>query len=122
VIPAQASAEIQIRLSVEAEKVKRMVEGAIAGRAMFEYASAHDPVKLVSVPGFEHSVVRFTTDVPYLSNWGQPLLLGPGSILDAHTNHERVLKKELDASITLYSDLARSLLLGPQASTPAPQN
>jgi len=121
VIPAHANAEIQIRLSVGADQVKRMVEEAIGGRAKFEYASSHDPVKLVSVPGFDDCVVRFTTDVPYLSNWGQPLLLGPGSILDAHTSHEKILKKELEASVVLYSELAQSLLLGPQASPPAAQ-
>jgi acetylornithine deacetylase len=118
VIPAQASAQLQIRLAVEAEQVKRAVAEAIAGRAKLEYASAHDPVKLVSVPGFAECVVRFTTDIPYLSNWGKPLLLGPGSILDAHTRHERVLKSELEAAVTLYADLAKHLL-APQASSPA---
>ena len=110
VIPAHATAEIQIRLSVDADQVKKLVETAIGNRASFEYASAHDPVKLVSVPGFDGSVVRFTTDVPYLSNWGKPLLLGPGSILDAHTSHEKVLKKDLEKSVTLYTDLAKHLL------------
>jgi acetylornithine deacetylase len=55
-------------------------------------------------------VVRFTTDIPYLPNWGQPLLLGPGSILDAHTEHERISKRELEGSVDLYIKLARQLL------------
>jgi len=118
IIPANASAEIQIRLSVAAEQVKKAIEEAIGGRAKFEYASAHDPVKLMSVSGFTESVVRFTTDVPYLSKWGKALLLGPGSILDAHTNHECVKKSELETAVTLYADLAK-YLLGPQASPPA---
>jgi len=54
-------------------------------------------------------VVRFTTDVPYLSNWGKPLLLGPGSILDAHTEHERIAKPELERAIELYVELADKL-------------
>jgi len=53
--------------------------------------------------------VRFTTDVPYLSNWGKPLLLGPGSILDAHTEHERIAKSELKRAIDLYVRLASAL-------------
>jgi len=69
-------------------------------------------VKLFYVSGFEECVVRFTTDVPYLSNWGKPLLLGPGSILDAHTDHERVSKRELEKAIELYVDLARKLTVG----------
>jgi acetylornithine deacetylase len=109
VIPDHARAELQIRLATDIEQVKRMVEQAIAGRAQVEYASAHDPVRLFSVSGFDDCVVRFTTDVPYLSNWGQALLLGPGSILDAHTEHERIAKHELERAIDLYVALAKKL-------------
>jgi acetylornithine deacetylase len=91
------------------ERVKGVVEDAVGGRAQLEYASAHDPVRLFSVPGFDDCVVRFTTDVPYLSNWGKPLLIGPGSILDAHTEHERIAKHELERAIDLYVKLAKAL-------------
>ncbi|MEP6703828.1 MAG: peptidase dimerization protein, partial [Acidobacteriota bacterium] len=60
--------------------------------------------------GFKQKTVRFTTDIPYLTNWGQPLLLGPGSILVAHTKDEFVLKKDLEEAVSLYKDLARRLL------------
>jgi acetylornithine deacetylase len=55
-------------------------------------------------------VVRFTTDIPYLSNWGQPLLIGPGSIFDAHTEHEKISKRDLEDAVGLYVELARKLL------------
>ena len=109
VIPDHARAELQIRLATDIERVKEVVEGAVAGRAHIEYASAHDPVRLFSVPGFDDCVVRFTTDVPYLSNWGKALLLGPGSILDAHTDHERIAKHELERAVDLYVALANKL-------------
>ena len=109
VIPDHARAELQIRLATDIEHVKTLVEQAVAGRATLEYASAHDPVRLFSVPGFDDCVVRFTTDVPYLSQWGQPLLLGPGSILDAHTDHERIAKHELERAIDLYVAVAKKL-------------
>ncbi|HEU4712602.1 MAG TPA: M20/M25/M40 family metallo-hydrolase [Pyrinomonadaceae bacterium] len=109
VIPDRASATLQIRLGIDIEHVKRIVERAVAGLGHVEYASAHNPVRLFSAPGFEETVVRFTTDVPYLSNWGKPLLLGPGSILDAHTDHERVSKRELERSVDLYVELANKL-------------
>jgi acetylornithine deacetylase len=54
--------------------------------------------------------VRFTTDIPYLSNWGTPLLIGPGSILDAHTEHERVAKSELLKAVEIYRELVQRLL------------
>jgi acetylornithine deacetylase len=109
VIPDHARAELQIRLVTDIERVKGVVEDAVGGRAQLEYASAHDPVRLFSVPGFDDCVVRFTTDVPYLSNWGKPLLIGPGSILDAHTEHERIAKHELERAIDLYVKLAKAL-------------
>ena len=80
-----------------------------------EYSSAHNPVRLYAVPGFDECVVRFTTDVPYLSEWGKPLLLGPGSILDAHTDHERISRNELAGAVSLYTTIARQLR--PQMNT-----
>lgn len=109
VIADHARAQLQIRLGIDIEQVKRIVERAVGGRGEIEYASAHNPVRLFSIPGFDESVVRFTTDVPYLSNWGKPLLLGPGSILDAHTEHERIAKRELEDAVDLYVELANKL-------------
>jgi acetylornithine deacetylase len=110
VIPAETAAELQIRLVVPSSEIKKILEGLVAGRARIEYMSAAEPVRMLSVEGFEREVVRFTTDIPYLSSWGRPLLLGPGSILDAHTDGERVSKRELEASVELYMRLVRTLL------------
>ena len=110
VIPDEAQTTLQIRLATESASVKQLLEAAVGGRAMLDYKSVHDPVRLVAIDGFEQTVVRFTTDIPYLSNWGQPLLIGPGSILDAHTDHERVEKKELLRAVDVYADIARRLL------------
>jgi len=109
VIPDHARAELQIRLGIDIEHVQRVLEDAVGTRGRLEYASAHNPVRLFSVPGFDECVVRFTTDVPYLSQWGKPLLLGPGSILDAHTEHEKISKRELEDAIELYVKLAKKL-------------
>jgi acetylornithine deacetylase len=109
VIPDKARAELQIRLGIDIEHVKRVLEDACGTRGRLEYASAHNPVRLFTVPGFDECVVRFTTDVPYLSQWGKPLLLGPGSILVAHTDHERISKRELEAAVQLYVNLAKKL-------------
>jgi acetylornithine deacetylase len=109
VIADKARAELQIRLGIDIEHVKTVLEDAVRGRGQLEYASAHNPVRLFAVPGFDQYVVRFTTDVPYLSNWGQPLLIGPGSILDAHTDHERIAKHELEKAVQLYVDLVKKL-------------
>ena len=109
VIADKARAELQIRLGIHIEHVKKVLEEAVGTGGRLEYSSAHNPVRLFSVPGFDECVVRFTTDVPYLSQWGKPLLLGPGSILDAHTDHERISKRELEQAVNLYLRLSKQL-------------
>jgi acetylornithine deacetylase len=110
VIADEAQTVLQIRLATNAEAAKDLLERAVGGRALLEYKSVHDPVRLHALDGFESTIVRFTTDIPYLTNWGTPLLIGPGSILDAHTEHERVAKSELVKAVTIYGDLVRRLL------------
>lgn len=110
VIPAEARAELQIRLVTPSGQVKKILEEASAGRARVEYLSAAEPVRMHAVAGFDREVVHFTTDIPYLSNWGAPLLVGPGSILDAHTDAERVSKRELEEAVGIYTRLVRALL------------
>lgn len=114
VIAGKAAAELQLRLVGEAGPVKSILEDAIAGRLEVEYLSEHAPIHLQTVDGFEQCTVRFTTDIPYLSNWGTPLLMGPGSILVAHTDGEFVAKQELSEAVDLYARLVRKLLAKPE--------
>jgi acetylornithine deacetylase len=55
-------------------------------------------------------VAKFATDIPMLTNWGEPLLLGPGSIHVAHTPFEKLSKKELKQAIELYIKVGKQLL------------
>jgi acetylornithine deacetylase len=110
VIADEAIADLQMRLVTTPEPIKLKLEEAIAGRVELEYLSAHEPVHLLTLPDVDQCVVRFTTDIPYLSNWGTPLLIGPGSILKAHTENESVGKAELLEAVNIYAHLARSLL------------
>lgn len=110
VIPDSAQATIQIRLADSGLAIKEHLEYAVAGRAAIDYKSVHDPIRLLTLDGFEQMVARFTTDIPYLSNWGRALLIGPGSILVAHTDDEKVSKAELLNAVDLYANLAKSLL------------
>ncbi len=110
VIPASASAELQMRLVSSVAEIKTTLEQTIGKRARIEYLSENEPVHLHVVMGMDQCVVRFTTDIPYLSNWGIALLLGPGSIFNAHTAHEFVPKAELKEAVELYTSLTRSLL------------
>lgn len=109
VIAADARAELQIRLVTDQGPVRELLERAVRGRAQVEYMSLTPLLRLTAVPGFEPCVVGFTTDAPHLSNWGKPLLIGPGSIHDAHTARERISKAELERGVELYVRLARQL-------------
>jgi acetylornithine deacetylase len=55
-------------------------------------------------------VAAFTTDIPALTNWGEPLLIGPGSIHVAHTDGEYVEKQQLSDAIELYCKITSQLL------------
>jgi acetylornithine deacetylase len=109
VVPDEAQTVLQIRLATGGQAAKNLLEQAVGDRALMEYKSVHDPVRLHALAGFESTIVRFTTDIPYLTNWGTPLLIGPGSILDAHTENERVNKKELLKAVEIYRDLVQRL-------------
>jgi acetylornithine deacetylase len=110
VVPDAALAEVQMRLVTSVAPIKQMIKTVVADRAEIKYSSEHGPVKLMAVDDLDQTVVRFTTDIPYLTHWGRPLLLGPGSILDAHTDHEKVSKQELSRAVSLYVSLATQLL------------
>lgn len=110
VVPPFAEAGLHIRMVTAKEKIAEILEKAVAGRGEIEIMSCSLPVKMLQVDGFKQKVVRFTTDIPYLTNWGQPLLLGAGSILVAHTKNEFVLKKDLTEAVGLYVNLVKSLL------------
>lgn len=110
VIPPNAEAGLLIRLTTGREPIEKALECVVRGRGEIEVLSCSEPVKLTPVEGFTKKVVRFTTDIPHLTNWGKPLLLGPGSILVAHTKDEFVLKKDLETAADLYVNLAKRLL------------
>jgi acetylornithine deacetylase len=82
----------------------------IAGRGEIHYLFEAPAMKLNVVDGFETTMVAFTSDIPSLSNWGRPYMVGPGSILDAHSDHERVSKRQLTEGVDTYVRLAKRLL------------
>jgi acetylornithine deacetylase len=116
VIAPEAEAGLHIRLTTDEAPILEVLEKTIAGRGEIEVMTVAKPVRMLAVEGFRQKVVRFTTDIPHLSNWGTPLLLGAGSILVAHTKDEFVMKKDLEEAVGLYRNLARKLLSGEMKS------
>jgi len=109
VIPPEAEAELMLRVVTSNESLRKLIERIIGARAEVEYSFGCDPVFTEKIEGFETTVVAFTTDIPALTNWGKPLLFGPGSILDAHTAGEKISKQELLAAVTAYAKMVVDL-------------
>ena len=113
VVSAHASAELLFRIVGDAAPVRAALN-VVDGLVTIEQVLEVPAVRLHVDSGFETSVFPYATDVPALTNWGTPLLLGPGSIHVAHTDDEHVPVDELLASVELYASLATRLLSGPQ--------
>ena len=109
VIPPEAEAELMFRVVTSSDSLKRIIERVAGSRVEIEYTFACDPVFTERLDGFETAVVAFTTDIPLLTNWGKPLLFGPGSILDAHTQGEKISKRELVAAVDTYKQIVLRL-------------
>ena len=87
-----------------------LLERASEGLSDVDFTLEIPFVRLRAVEGLPTMIAKFTTDIPKLSNWGQPLLLGPGSIHVAHTPFEKLARKELLEAVDLYIKVARQLL------------
>jgi acetylornithine deacetylase len=109
VIADAANAQVLVRLVGPSEPTRKAIEEAVAGLAEVEFTLEIPFIRMRRVEGLETMVAAFTTDIPALSNWGEPLLLGPGSIHVAHTPFEKIAKGELLRAVDLYFDVARRL-------------
>jgi acetylornithine deacetylase len=110
VIADSASAEILVRLIGDPAPVRESLRAAVGQRAELKEVLCIPAIEFQRVDGFDTTVVSYTTDIPMFAGaWGQPLLLGPGSIHVAHTSEERVPKKELSQAVDLYANAVRRL-------------
>jgi len=110
VVADEAHARLLFRMVTPADELKEQIVAAVGGLAEVQFTAQSPFVRLRTVDGLPTMVAAFSTDIPHLSNWGEPLLLGPGSIHVAHTAEEHVEKAELQKAAELYVDLARKLL------------
>ena len=109
VVPDKARAQLLYRLVGSSEQLKRGIVEAVGTLAKVEFVLEIPFVRLRTLDGLPTMVAAFTTDIPALSAWGQPLLVGPGSIHVAHTDGEYVEKKQLQDAVDLYCAIARRL-------------
>ena len=110
VIADEARADLMIRLVSDSSATKAALYKAAEGRAELREVIEVPAVRLAAVEGIPTTVVAFTTDIPaFAGAWGQPLLIGPGTIQVAHTLEERVPKRQLLEAIELYQRIVKDL-------------
>jgi acetylornithine deacetylase len=111
VIADSARAEIAIRLVNDGNDIRAAVQRAMAGRAEARELVSIPAMRFNSFDGLPSTIVAYTTDVPaFAGAWGEPFLLGPGSIHVAHTAEERVAKKQLLDAVEIYERMVKQLL------------
>lgn len=111
VIPDHASAEVFIRLIDDGSATRTAMKAAVNGKVELNEVLVVPALHLGALPGFETTVVAFTTDIPsFGDSWGRPYLLGPGTIHVAHTSEERIPKHEIMEAIQIYKRMVKQLL------------
>ena len=110
VISDIAKADLFYRLVGPADELRRQITEVVGTLAEVHFTRETPFMKLRTLDGLPTMVAAFTTDLPSLPNWGEPLLLGPGSIHVAHTEGEYVEKKQLEESVELYCQMAKRLV------------
>jgi acetylornithine deacetylase/succinyl-diaminopimelate desuccinylase-like protein len=110
VVPDRARAQLLYRLVGPSEQLRREIVQAVSNLARVEFVLEIPFVRLRTLDSLPTMVAAFTTDIPALSEWGQPLLVGPGSIHVAHTEGEYVEKKQLSDAVELYCSIPKRLI------------
>ena len=110
VIPPKAEAEVFFRTVGGHDAVRSILTEALNGRVEVEEVLELPAQRMHTVPGFDTAVFSYFSDIPFLSNWGTPLLIGPGSIHVAHTDQEHLALDELERAVGIYERLAAALV------------
>jgi acetylornithine deacetylase len=113
VIADKAEAHLLVRTVGPSDEVRRAITQVVGDRAQVSFSLDLDCVRMRRVGGLPTMIAKFATDIPSLTAWGEPFLLGPGSIHVAHTPDEKLAKRELLEAVDLYVELATSLVKMP---------
>jgi acetylornithine deacetylase len=109
VIADYAHADLLYRLVGPSEELRRQIVTAAGKDVEVEFPLELRFLRFRKVDGLPTMVASFTTDIPKLTQWGEPLLIGPGSIHVAHTDGEFIPKSELHEAVDLYCQIAKQL-------------
>jgi len=109
VIPDHATAHLLYRLVGPSDWLRRQIVQAVDELAEVRFALEIPFMRFRTLDSMPTMVAAFTTDIPALGNWGEPMLIGPGSIQVAHTEREYVEKAQLAEAVDLYVGIGKRL-------------
>ena len=109
VVADRARAQLLYRLVGPSDKLREQIREAVGELVRIDFTLEIPFVRLRTLDSLPTMVAAFTTDIPALGNWGEPLLVGPGSIHTAHTEGEYVEKKQLHEAVELYCAIVKRL-------------
>jgi acetylornithine deacetylase len=109
VIPDYAHADLLYRLVGPSDELRRQIVATAGDQVKITFPLELPFLRLRTVDGLPTMIAAFTTDIPKFTHWGEPLLLGPGSIHVAHTDAEYIEKQQLAQAIDLYCKIAKTL-------------
>ena len=110
VIPDHAHADLVYRLIGSTQDLRRQILETAGDQVKIDFPLELPFLRLRTVDGLPTMIAAFTTDIPRLTNWGEPLLIGPGSIHVAHTDAEYIAKQQLAEAVDLYCGIAKQLI------------
>lgn len=110
VVADSAGAEITIRSVLPSKQILQKVKAVLKKNVEITVLTQSEVQKLFTVPGLDQAVLPYGTDIPHLKSFGKPLLLGPGSFVVAHTEGEKIEKRQLLEAVKIYKDIVRKLL------------
>jgi acetylornithine deacetylase len=109
VIPDYAHADLLYRLIGPTDALRKEIVATAGDQVEVSFPLELPFLRLRTVDELPTMIAAFTTDIPKLTKWGEPLLIGPGSIHVAHTEGEFIEKQQLHDAIDLYSKIGIEL-------------
>jgi acetylornithine deacetylase len=109
VIPDYAHADLLYRLIGPTDELRKQIVATAGDQVEVTFPLELPFLRLRTVDSLPTMIAAFTTDIPKLTKWGEPLLIGPGSIHVAHTEGEYIEKRQLHEAIDLYCNIAKQL-------------
>jgi acetylornithine deacetylase len=110
VIPDEAQAELFIRLVNDGRATHQQVHSLLEPSVEVRHILTIPAIHLGRLDGIPTTVVAYTTDIPaFGGSWGRPFLIGPGTIHVAHTDQERVPKRQIEEAVQIYKNMVREL-------------